>query len=101
MIIKFHCTCGQKVSATDDIVGSALIALFLKLTVRIVGRFALAFSEAWLVSLFTTALNALVLIPAILIQTRMVRFENGLGPLVITASASILLTIVAYSYLIR
>ena len=81
-------------------VGSLVIALFLKLAVRVVARLDLAFLEAWLVTVITLALNALAAVPAALTHLSIWKVEQGAKLLPITAGASLLLTIVAYSFLI-
>ncbi len=83
------------------VISSAIFAGLLRVAVRIVGRFAFAFSEAWLVSVVTTALNVLALLPVALIQMRIYRTEDGARLLVIMGVINIVLTIAAYSFLIR
>lgn len=82
------------------IAGSLVIALFLKLAVRVVARLNLAFSEAWLVTVFTLALNALAATPAALTHLGLWKVEQGAKILPITGGVSLLLTIIAYSFLI-
>lgn len=82
-------------------VGSAILAIFLRLAVRIVVRFDLAFLEAWLLALMISAINALSVIPAVLVPMHMLPPEQGGKLLVLTASGGLLVTIVAYSFLIR
>jgi len=83
------------------ILGSLVIALFLKLAVRVVARLNLAYLEAWLVTLFTLALNALAAVPVALIQLGLSQVEQGAKLLAITSGVSLLLTIVAYSFMVR
>jgi hypothetical protein len=82
-------------------VGETIIAILLRLTVRIVLRFDFAFIEALLVTIFVTALNALALAPAALVRLAIFRPEQSAKLLPITGAASLLLTVVAYAYLIR
>jgi hypothetical protein len=79
---------------------SLIIALFLKLAVRLVARLNLAYLEAWLVTLFTLALNALAAVPVALTQLGVWKVEQGAKLLPITSGACLLLTIIAYSFLI-
>jgi len=83
------------------VVYSAITAIFLRLAVRIVVRFDLAFLEAWLLALMISAVNALSVIPAVLVPMHMLPPEQGGKLLVLTASGGLLVTIVAYSFLIR
>lgn len=81
-------------------VASLVIALFLKLAVRVVARIDLAFLEAWLVTIFTLALNVLAAAPVALTQLGLWKVEQGAKLLPITTGVSLLLTVIAYSFLI-
>jgi hypothetical protein len=83
------------------LIGSIVVATFLRLAVRIVGRFDLSFFEAWLVTLFTSSLDVLAVVPVALAQFRMIRPEEGAKFVALTGGVDLLLTIVVYSFLIR
>jgi len=82
------------------VVGSAITAIFLRLSVRIVVRFDLAFLEAWLVAVLITAVYALAFAPAALIPLHLLQPEQA-KLLFLTLGGGMLITIVSYSFLIR
>jgi len=83
------------------LVYSLIAAFFLRLAVKIVARLNLALAEAWLVTLTATALIVLSMAPVALIQLHMIPVETGAKLLPLTGGLSLLLTIAAYSFLIR
>jgi len=83
------------------LVGSAIAAIFLRLAVRIVARFNFAFLEAWLVAICVTALSFTGMAPLGLIQIRLLRPEEAVKLAAIMGGIGFLLTLAAYSFLIR
>jgi hypothetical protein len=83
------------------LIGAAIDAIFLRLAVRIVARFNFAFLEAWLVSICVAALGFIALTPAVLVQMRVLRPEDAAKFGALSGGVGFLLTIAAYSYLIR